>query len=219
MAKRYKCKGMSMSFSEPTTFLEYALDVFELARDEGLYNTVITNGYFTPEAVELLLEKGADAFNIDIKGDRETYGKYCTADAEKVWRNVGKIKERAHLELTTLVIPEVNDDEDCIGGIAEKIVKEAGADTPWHISRYFPAYEFEMPAAPLARLERACEIGKEKGLRYIYIGNVPGHKYENTYCPSCGELLISRMGLIVPKNRLVDGKCPACRVNIPVLYD
>jgi len=124
MAKRYKCKGMSMSFSEPTTFLEYALDVFELARDEGLYNTVITNGYFTPEAVELLLEKGADAFNIDIKGDRETYGKYCTADAEKVWRNAGKIKERAHLELTTLVIPEVNDDEDCIGGIAEKKRRE-----------------------------------------------------------------------------------------------
>ena len=218
MAKEYKCKGTSMSFSEPTTFLEYAIDVFRLAKGEGLYNTVVTNGYFTPEAAELLLESGADAFNIDIKGDEETYRKFCNADVEKVWRNVDEISKRAHVELTTLIIPEVNDDEDCIGEIADRIVREAGPEIPWHVSRYFSAYNFDAPPAPIERLEKACEIGKERGLHYVYIGNVPDHKYENTYCPRCGELLISREGLGVRENRIRKGKCPACRQNIPVLF-
>jgi len=211
--------GTSMSFSEPTTFLEYAVDVFELAREEGLYNTVITNGYFTSEALDLLLESGADAFNIDIKGDAETYRKYCKADVEKVWKKVRESKARgAHIELTTLVIPGVNDSEECLGGIAERIVKEAGAETPWHVSRYFPAYEFNHPATPVKTLEKAFQIGKEKGLLYIYIGNIHGNKYENTYCPSCGEEMISRRGFTVFQNRLGrDKRCPQCGEAIPII--
>jgi len=219
-AKKYNCKGTSMSLSEPTTFLEYSLDVFKLARKENLYNTVITNGYFTSEALDLLLESGADAFNVDIKGSRETYEKYCKADVEKVWQNVIKIKQKAHLELTTLVIPGVNDDNECLVEIAQRIKSDVGADTPWHLSRYFPAYKFDVPATPIETLEKAHSIGKEQGLLYVYLGNVPGHKYENTYCPSCSEELIRRNVFAIIENKLgKDKKCPKCGEVIPVIDD
>jgi pyruvate formate lyase activating enzyme len=192
MAKENNCKGTSMSFSEPATFLEYAVDVFEL---------------------------GAHAFNIDIKGDTETYKQYCNADVEKVWQNVRTIKEKgAHVELTTLVIPGINDDENCLIEIAERIKKEVGPETPWHISRYFPAYKFDRPPTPLSSLEKAYLIGKEKGLLYIYIGNVLGHKHENTYCPACGEKLVSRTGFTIHKNKLdEDKRCPRCGREIPII--
>ena len=219
MAKQHNCKGTSMSLSEPTTFLEYAADVFELAKAENLANTVVTNGYFTSEAAELLVEKGADAFNMDVKGDNETYKKYCNADAEKVWQNIRRLREKgAHLELTTLLIPTVNDSDQCLKEIAERIKMEAGPQTPWHISRYFPAYKFEQPPTPITTLERAWKIGKEHGLLYVYLGNVPGHKYENTYCPSCQQLLISRNGFAVHKNVLTkDSCCPSCGQEIAII--
>ncbi|KPK77811.1 MAG: hypothetical protein AMJ79_02080 [Phycisphaerae bacterium SM23_30] len=220
MALDKHCRGTSMSFSEPATFLEYMVDVFALAKENDLCNTVVTNGYFTTEALDLLLENGAYAFNIDIKGDADTYQTYCRADVDKVWQNVKRIKEKnAHLELTTLVIPEVNDDDNCLQGIAEKIINEAGPETPWHVSRYFPAYQFDKPATPIDTLEKAYQLGKEKGLLYVYLGNVSGHPYENTYCPSCGEELISRCNLTVGKNILHHGKCPFCKTSIPVQDD
>jgi len=219
IAKKNNCKGTSMSFSEPATFLEYAVDVFELAKREGLYNTVVTNGYFSSEAIDLLLEKGAHAFNVDIKGDTETYKQYCNADIEKVWQNVRTIKEKgAHIELTTLVIPGINDNESCLNEIAERIKKEVGPETPWHISRYFPAYKFDRPPTPLSSLEKAYLIGKERELLYIYVGNVLGHKYENTYCPDCGEELVSRTGFTIHKNKLgEDKRCPRCGKEIPFI--
>jgi len=213
------CAGTSMSFSEPTTFLEYAVDVFKLTRDAGLYNTVVTNGYFTPAAADLMLESGADAFNIDIKGDAETYAQYCSGDIEKVWQNVKKLRDSgAHIELTTLVIPDVNDSDACLNGIAARIVQEAGPETPWHISRYHPAYRFHNPPTPVRTLEQAYDIGKENGLLYIYAGNIPGHRYENTCCPSCGEELIRRVGFEVQRNRLgEDRRCPECGQEIPIV--
>jgi len=217
MAQENHCGGTSMSFSEPTTFLEYAVDVFALARKAGLCNTVVTNGYFTAEAVDLLCDSGADAFNIDIKGDAETYRRHCAADGEKVWQNVRRLKEKgAHVELTTLVIPNVNDDADCLRQIAQRIMQEAGPQTPWHLSRYFPAYKFHEPPTPLATLEKAYHLGKETGLSYVYLGNVSGHRYECTFCPSCGEELISRRGFAVYKNVVEKGKCPCCGTGIPI---
>jgi len=219
MAKENNCRGTSMSFSEPTTFLEYAVDVFELARQNGLANTVVTNGYFTPEAGDLLREKGADAFNIDIKGDLKTYEKYCRADPEKVWANIKRIKEKGvHAELTTLVIPGVNDSNGCLREIAERIGNEAGLDTPWHLSRYFPAYKFEVSPTPITSLETAYEIGKEAGLLYVYLGNVSDHKYENTYCPACGDNLIKRTIFTIHWNKVTkDKKCPSCGQDIPIV--
>jgi len=212
------CQGTSMSFSEPTTFLEFSIDVFKLAKKEGLYNTFISNGYFTPEALKLLLKSGCDAFNIDIKGDKEAVRKYCGADVEFIWHNIIEARKKgAWVELTTLVIPGVNDDEECLKKIARRIHDEVGDDTPWHISRYYPCFHFTKPSTPVKTLEKAFEIGKSEGLKFIYVGNVPGHK-ENTYCPDCGKLLIERFGFdVLSFNLTKDKKCPKCGEKIPIM--
>jgi len=213
------CQGTSMSFSEPTTFLEYSLDVFKLAKKKGLYNTCITNGYFTPEALKLLLKAGCDAFNIDMKGDKKAVKKYCKADVEFVWQNAIQAKKKnAWVELTTLVIPGVNDDDKVLREIAKRIHDEVGDDTPWHISRYYPQYKFTAPPTPVETLEKAFNIGKEEGLKFIYVGNILGHKLENTYCPSCGKILIERFGFDVQSINLTkNNKCPECGEKIPII--
>lgn len=213
-----KCQGISASFSEPTTFLEYSLDVFKLAKKRNLYTNFITNGYFTPEALKLLLKVGCDAFNIDVKGDRESVKKYCQADVEFVWQNAVEAKKKgAWVELTTLVIPGVNDDEECLRSIAKRIHDELGDDTPWHVSRYYPCYKFTRPPTPVKTLERAFEIGREEGLKFIYIGNVPGQR-ENTHCPTCGKLLIERYGFdVLQFNLTKNNRCIECNEKIPII--
>jgi len=212
------CQGTSISFNEPTLSLEWSLDVFRLARQRGLYNTYVTNGYMTSEALELLVEAGLDAMNVDIKGDAAAVKKHCGTDVEKVWRNCREGKKAGvHIEVTTLVIPTVNDDEGVLRGIARRIRQELGVDTTWHCSGYYPAYKFSAPPTPLQTLERAHDIGREEGLDFVYLGNVLGHPYENTYCPGCGELLIRRWGLSVAQNRFEDNKCPGCGRAVPVV--
>ena len=217
LADRYHCQGTSISFNEPTLFLEWALDVFRLARKEGLYNTFVTNGYMTEEALEALVEAGLDAANVDIKGEREAVRRYCGADVEVVWRNCRLFVEQGvHLEVTTLVIPGVNDSERTLRGIAKRIYAELGPEVPWHLTRYFPAYEFQAPPTPVSTLERAHALAKEVGLAFVYLGNVPGHPLENTYCPRCGALLIERHGFSIAHCRLEDGRCPDCGRRIPL---
>jgi pyruvate formate lyase activating enzyme len=191
------CQGTSISLNEPTLSLEWSLDVFRLARTRGLYNTYVTNGYMTPQALDLLVEAGLDAMNVDLKGDADAVYHYCQGiDVEKVWRNCRLTREMGvHLELTTLVIPGVNDSDGVLNRIAERIVAELGADVPWHLSAYHPAYRFDAPPTPVSTLEQACEIGEAAGLRYVYLGNVLGHPLENTYCPGCDAPLIQRRGL------------------------
>ena len=212
------CQGTSISFNEPTLSLEWSLDVFRLSRQEGLYNTYVSNGYMTPQALDLLCDAGLDAVNVDIKGDAQGVRKHCKGiDVDKVWRNCHQAKKRGvHLEITTLVIPGVNEDEESLRGIAGRIVDELGAETPWHVSGYYPAYKFHAPPTPLMALERGWRIGKEEGLEYVYLGNVTGHRLENTYCPECGQLLIERCGLSVRQNKILDNSCPGCGRAIPV---
>lgn len=206
------CQGTSISFNEPTLSLEWSLDVFRLARRRGLYTTYVTNGYMTPEALELLVEAGLDAMNVDIKGDAEAVRKYCKGiDVEKVW-SICRLGASlgVHIEITTLVIPGVNDSERVLRQIAERIAVELGPQIPWHLSAYFPAYRFEAPPTPIQTLERAWVIGKQAGLQFVYLGNVPGHRYENTSCPQCGRLLIERRGFEVLLNVVQSGRCPSC---------
>lgn len=223
LVKRHNCQGTSISFDEPTLLLEYSLDVFDLARREGYYNTYVTNGYMSTEALKLLIEHGLDAMNIDVKGDAEAVKEYCKADVEQVWRNARLAKQDdLWIELTTLVIPGVNDDEECLRSIARRIVTELGSDTPWHVTRYYPAYKFAstlyVPPTAVSSLEGAREIGMEEGLDYVYVGNVPGHPYENTHCPSCSRLLIGRYGFDVTRYEITqDKRCPNCQAEIPII--
>jgi len=217
--KQYNLQGTSISFNEPTLLFEYSLDVFSLAKQEGFYNTFVTNGYMSSEALKSLIDCGLDAMNIDIKGDKETVGRHCKADVEQIWKNAKLAKERnVWIELTTLLIPGVNDDEECLRGIASRIKSELGKSTPWHVTRYCPAYKFTVPPTPLNSLEKAFKIGKEEGLQYVYTGNVPSHPYENTYCPYCKELLIERYIFDIKKYRITsDKRCPNCGEVIPII--
>ena len=221
LMKMYNCQGTSISFNEPTLLFEYSLDVFDLAKKEGYYNTYVTNGYMTKKALELLIDHGLDAMNIDLKGDQATVEEYCEARVEKVWESAILAKERGvWVEIATLVIPGVNDDEECLKSIAKRIKDELGEDTPWHVTRYYPAYKFYVPATPISSLEKARELGIEEGLNYVYAGNVSGHPYENTYCPGCNELLIKRYAFDLIEYRITrDKKCPKCGKKISIINE
>jgi pyruvate formate lyase activating enzyme len=216
-AREQGCQGTSISFNEPTLSLEWSLDVFPLAREAGLYNTFVTNGYMTERALELLIEAGLDGMNVDVKGDAAAVRRYCKADVDVVWRNCRLASQSGvWVEITTLVIPGVNDSTDTLRTIAHRIVDELGPDTPWHLSRYFPAYRFDRSATPVSTLERAREIGTEAGLHYVYLGNVPRHAGENTICPKCGTILVRRESFWSSRSNLTsEGCCPRCGETIP----
>jgi len=223
LVREMGCQGTSISFNEPTLLLEYSLDVFVCAKKEGYYNTYVTNGYMSSSALRLLVEHGLDAMNVDVKGCKEAVLNYCGVDVEKVWRNIKEAKGKGvHVEVTTLIIPGVNDDAECLRSIASRIRKDTGENTPWHVTQYYPAYKslelgLYKGRTPVETLERAWEIGKEEGVNYVYLGNVPGHPFENTYCPKCSELIIKRYGFDVMSYHLTsENKCPKCGEAIAV---
>jgi pyruvate formate lyase activating enzyme len=221
LARREGCQGTSISFNEPTLSLEWSLDVFRLARAEGMYNTFVTNGYMTPEALDLLIEVGLDAMNVDIKGDAAVVKRFCRGiDVEKIWANCKRGHSRGlHIEITTLVIPGVNDSDEILQGMAQRLTQELGPEIPWHLSGYFPAYKCTVPPTPLATLERARQIGADAGLQFVYLANIPGHRYDNTYCPSCHALLIERHGLEVTRMTIDRGCCPRCGQQVAGVWN
>jgi pyruvate formate lyase activating enzyme len=209
-ARRAGCRSIAYTYTEPTIFFEYAYDTARLAHEAGLANIYVTNGYMTEEMLETF-HPYLDAANVDLKAFRdETYRKYVGArlqpvlDAMKMMKRLG-----IWLEVTTLVIPDINDDPTELREAARFVAQELRVETPWHISRFFPAYQMpDVPPTPLSTLQRAREIGLEEGLRCVYIGNV--HDEENTTCHECGLLLITRSGFHVTKNLIRDGRCPDC---------
>jgi pyruvate formate lyase activating enzyme len=227
LAGQHGCRGTSISFNEPTLSLEWSLELFRLARGRGLCNTFVTNGYMTPEALSLLIDAGLDAMNVDVKGDAAAVRRFCKeVDVEKVWAVAILAHSRGvHVEITTLVIPGVNDADATLGAIAERIAAELGPETPWHVTGYYPAYRFSAPPTPVQTLERAWQIGKRAGLAFVYMGNVPGHPrsevrgFANTHCPACAALLIERSGLVVLANVLHDGRCPRCGRQIAGVWE
>jgi pyruvate formate lyase activating enzyme len=215
-ARAQRCEGISLSLNEPTVFLEWGIEAIQKAKHEGLYTTIVSNGYMTERALELMIDAGLDAANIDIKGGAQAVKKYCGADVTYVWRNCTFLKKRKiHIEITTLVIPTVNDSIKIISEIAQKIAHELGDATPWHLTRYFPAYQCSEPATLIPVLETAYATAKQNNLKFVYVGNVPNHTYENTYCPFCGELLIERAGLAII-NKQIDTNClcPRCKKDL-----
>ncbi len=212
--------GLCASFQEPTLLTDWAVDAFSIGKRMGIkYCCYVSNGYMTLEALKALHEAGLDGLKMDVKGNCATYRQYCGgADVEKVWRNAKEAKRMGiHVEIVNLVVTGVNDDENTLKWVIKKHLENVGPETPLHFTRYFPAYKFHNPPTKIETLEKAYEMAKKAGVLYPYIGNVAGHKYENTYCPNCGEVLIKRYGYSVLKYAVADDKkCPRCRTEIPV---
>ena len=212
--------GLCASFQEPTLLSEWAIPVFKLGKDRGIkYCCYVSNGYMTLEVLKALYDAGMDGLKIDIKGNSEAYEKYCGgADVEKIWRNAREAKALGlHVEIVNLVVTGVNDDEETLRWVIERHLKAVGTETPLHFTRYFPAYKFNNPPTRVEVLERAYEMAKKEGVLYPYIGNVDGHKYENTYCPNCGEKLVKRYGYYVLKYGIAeDKKCSRCGTQISI---
>jgi pyruvate formate lyase activating enzyme len=219
-ALRHGDWGLCVSFQEPTLLFEYSLDAFKLAREKGLYNCFVSNGYLTLKALCMLRDAGMHAINIDIKGGEEVYKKYCKGlDVDVVWRNAREAKRLGmHVEMINLVITGVNDDEECLSWIIERHLEEVGQETPLHFTRYHPAYKFTNPSTKVETLEKAYKMAKDAGVLYPYTGNVPGHKYEDTYCPNCSEKLIKRLNYTILSYRVTpDKRCPDCGEEIPIV--
>lgn len=172
-AIHYQCPSISYTYSEPTIFLEYAFEVMVLAKIENLKNIWVTNGYMSKETLELILPL-LDAANVDYKGKNDIYKNYCSGNGIDILENMKMMKEaNVHLEVTSLIIPGLNDSYEDLHDIVNDLVKYLGKDTPWHISRFFPAYKMKnIPITPIETLEMAKEIGHKAGLKKIYLGNV-----------------------------------------------
>ena len=218
-AKRNNCESIAYTYTEPTIFFEYAYDTAKHAKKEGIKNVFVTNGYITPEALKEI-SPYLDAANIDLKSfSDEFYRKRCGARLKPVLDSIRLYKSLGiWTEITTLIIPTLNDSEEELRKIAE-FIGEVGEDTPWHISQFYPTYKLiDLPRTPVATLRKAREIGLEVGLKYVYEGNVPGEDGENTYCPNCGKLLIHRFGYHIKENKIKNSACTYCGAKIDGIH-
>lgn len=212
-----RCRSISYTYTEPTIFFEYAFDTAKLAKEAGLYNVFVTNGYMTKQALETI-RPYLDAANVDLKGfNPDYYKKNCKARLQPVLDTIASMKLLGlWVEVTTLIIPGENDSSDELKQIAEFL---AGVDRmiPWHISRFHPDFEFtDYKATPLETLHRAKEIGSEAGLHHIYLGNIA--EGANTFCYQCGKQIVGRHYMELAGLLLKDGRCPYCQAVIPGIW-
>jgi len=220
IAVKNKLPSISYTYVEPTIFLEYALDIMKLAKKAGLKNNWVSNGFLSSESAKLVIPY-LDAINIDIKGfSDEFYQSNCGAKLQPVLETSKLMKKSGvWVEITTLAIPTLSDSEEMFKQIAQFIFQELGPETPWHISQFCGAISWKLqhlPDTPVETLEKAWQIGKETGLKYVYTGNVPGLPSEDTYCPKCQTLCIDRTSYLI---RRLDknGQCPKCGENLDLI--
>jgi pyruvate formate lyase activating enzyme len=216
-AKRYACDSIAYTYTEPTVFFEYAYDTSKLAHEEGIKNIFVTNGYMTLEALDEI-DGYLDAANVDLKSFEDGfYRRQCGARLQPVLDTIQAMHERGvWVEVTTLLIPGLNDGDEELTGIAQ-FMAGVDLDMPWHVSRFTPRYKMQdRPGTPVDSIHRAVEIGREAGLRYVYAGNVPGDMYENTLCPACGAVAIGRVGYSTVVN-LDEDKCASCGQQLAVV--
>lgn len=209
------CSSISYTYTEPTVFFEYAIDCAHNAKLKGLKNVFVTNGFFTKQALDKMAGL-IDAVNIDLKSMDESFYKTIAGGRLKpVLNSIEQSKEKGiWVEITTLIIPTLNTDDDEIEKIA-KFIKSIDINIPWHISAFYPTYKLtNIPPTSIKTIQKAYEIGKSVGLRYVYGGNMPKSNLENTYCYNCGELLIERSGFAIIKNAILGNKCPKCNAEV-----
>lgn len=204
------------TYNEPSLWFEYILDCASFAREQQVKLVLVTSGMINPQPLQELLAV-VDAYRVDIKGfSHEFYQNLTGYDVlDQVLANTkAAFQAGVHVEVVTNLIPGWNDDDDQLRGLAGWIRDELCDQTPWHITRYHPCHRLTAPATPLHALERGLQLGREAGLKHIYLGNIAAHATENTCCAACGELLIARRGFSLLKNRLVAGRCPACQAPL-----
>ncbi len=219
LAKRYGAPSIAYTYNEPLIWYEYVYETASLAKREGIKNVLVTNGFIEKEPLEELMPY-IDAANVDIKAfKRETYLKIIKGKIEPILENVVYMHSKGvHIETTYLIVPGVNDNYEEIRKFAQWQVDNLGPDTPMHFSRFFPHYKMaHVPPTDVKVLIKAREIAMEEGVRYVYIGNVPGHEGENTYCPGCKRLLIRRIGFeIIEWNLTENMTCKFCGERIAI---
>ena len=223
LALEQDCKGISWTYNEPTLWLEYMLDSAKMAKQRGLLTNCVTNGYITPEALDLL-GPYLDSFRVDLKGfSDQAYGRLTPmVEFHGVLGIIKRAKEKwdMHIEIITNLIPEINDDEDGLRDMARWIFQELSPDTPWHVTRFMPHLKpSHLIPTSVSKLEKAREIGMRQGLKHVYLGNVPGHASENTYCPGCGRLLIRRLDYQILEYQMSGNRCRFCHEVIAGCFE
>lgn len=219
-AGEHECQSISYTYTEPTIYFELAYDCCKLARQAGLKNVFVSNGYLTDEAIKTIAPY-LDAINVDLKAfSDETYRRVMKAHLGPVLECLESLAAAGiWVEVTTLIVPGMNDSPRELEDLARFIATKLGRHVPWHVSRFHGDYEMTaVPATPLATLELACRLGREAGLKYVYCGNAPGQADERTRCPACSTVLIDRVGFDVRGNTLVKGACPACGEKIEGIW-
>ena len=223
MTKRYRCEGLAYTYNEPSIFIEFAHDIGVQARKAGLMNIFVSNGYDTPDTVRLMRDF-LDCITVDLKGSGETgfVRKYITiANADPIFQTLLELRDKTnvHIEITDLIVPKVGDDLGAAKKLSSWIYDNLGPDTPIHFLRFHPDYKMtNLPPTPIETLEKHHRIAKEVGLNYVYIGNVPGHPLEHTYCPECGAIAVERMGFdITGWNLDAQNRCEACGNEISIV--
>lgn len=211
-----KCASIAYTYSEPVTFYEYTYDTARLAREKGIRNVMVTAGYINEKPLRQLCSV-IDAANVDLKSfSDEVYMMLNAGSLDPVLNTLKIMKEEGvWLEITNLVVPTWTDDMDLIREMCRWLVSNGFEDTPLHFSRFHPEYQLpNLPPTPLSTLTKARDIATGEGLRYVYIGNVPGDTSSNTYCPNCKKLLIERKGYTITKNDITDSKCRYCSEEV-----
>lgn len=214
------CESISYTYNEPTIFTEYALEIMKSAHVNGLKNVWVSNGYMTEACLNAIIPY-LDAVNIDLKSfDEKFYQKNCKAKLAPILKNLKTLKqEQVHIELTTLIIPGLSSEIEMLSELAEFIASELDPETPWHVSRFSPEISWKLGDLEETGddlIYEAYEIGKNAGLKYVYVGNIPGDQKENTYCPKCDELAIRRLGYHI--DRLDNnGRCNYCDKNLDII--
>ncbi len=220
LAEKTKCATIASTYVEPTVFIEYMLDIGKLAKKRGILKIYHSNGFICHDPLQDLL-RVLGAACIDLKGFTEKYYREITeGELEPVLETIKAIhRHGTHLEIVNLVVPGKNDDMGDIRKMCRWIRENLGPDVPLHFSRFYPRYKLKhLPPTPIATLEKAREMALDTGLHYVYIGNVPGHEAENTYCPKCHEMLIHRVGYRIVENKLKGNRCPKCGTVIAGIW-